>query len=434
MKKIFIIGAGLSSSHLINYLKKESEAKEWKITVGDASIENAKKKCNGHKNCKAISFDINNKELREQEIKNADIIVSLLPPTLHIKVATDCVKYGKHMVTASYVSPAMAALHKKAEKANILLLNEMGLDPGIDHLSAMQMMDQIRKKGGEITSFRSYCGGLVAKKFDTNPWHYKFTWNPKNVVVAGQSTAKFKHNHHVSYVSASRIFSETEVIEKEFDAYLNRDSISYIKPYGLENAKTVVRGTLRIKGFCDAWNVLVQLGITDDTYIVEQSGLTIKEYILSFLPKDCKSLKAYIVDHLKYTKNIDKIYKQLLYLGFESETEKITISDTPANILLSILKDKWKLEKGEHDRIIMIHYVDYKLNGKKQSAKAILDVEGESQQLTAMSKTVGLPMGIAVKLILTNQIKARGVHIPITEEFYTPVLKELKAHGVAFKE
>lgn len=429
-----MIGAGLSSSYLIDFLKKYSVKENWKVIVGDASIEQAKLKCKNHKNCLAIAFDINNKLQREKEISNADLVISLLPPTLHIKAARDCVHFKKHLVTASYISQAMQLLHKKAEASGVLLLNEMGLDPGIDHLSAMQMMDALRVKGAEITSFRSYCGGLVAKKFDSNPWHYKFTWNPKNVVTAGQSAAIYKHNGKLSYIPASRIFKETESIEKEYEAYLNRDSTSYIVPYGLQQANTVLRGTLRIKGFCEAWSMLASLGITDDGYIVQTNNLTWKQFTHSFLPKGCNNLKEYIAAFTPQKSAASRLWKQLSFLDLESDKPINMASDTPANLLLCILKDKWKLLDGEHDRIVMIHYINYTLNKKNFLQKAILEVEGESSKHTAMAKTVGLPMAIAAKLILNGKIKARGVCMPITPEFYLPILKELKEYGIEFKE
>ncbi|MBI3234458.1 MAG: saccharopine dehydrogenase NADP-binding domain-containing protein [Bacteroidetes bacterium] len=436
MKKIFVIGAGLSSSYLIKYLKEESTKQkgQWYITIGDADIKNAESKAGGHAHCTAIAFDINNKEQREKEISAADIVVSLLPPTLHIRAANDCLKFKKHLVTASYISKEMFALDKKVKQAGVLFLNEIGLDPGIDHLSAMKMIHDLKEKGAEITGFKSYCGGLVSKKFDNNPWHYKFTWNPRNVVTAGQGTAKYLHKNQISYIPPSRIFTEISTVEQEFDAYLNRDSVGYIIPYGLEKAETVLRGTLRIKGYCKAWNVLVQLGLTDDTYIYEADNISLKKFTNSFLPKGCKNLKQFVVEYLHYEKGVNKILKQLEYLELASTDKLISKVDTPANILLSILKDKWKLEPNDLDRIVMIHYIDYVLGGKKFTQKAFLEVEGESQQLTAMAKTVGLPMGIAVKLILSDKIKARGVQMPLTPEFYIPILKELEAFDVRFIE
>jgi len=435
MKKIFVIGAGLSSASLIDYLLEQSVAENWQVKVGDVDLTVAESKCSNHKNASPIQFDIHNETQRAAEIQACDIVISLLPPTLHPLAAVDCVKLGKHLVTASYVSPAMQELHDDAVKKGIILLNECGLDPGIDHLSAMKVMDEIQERGGEITSFRSYCGGLVAPEYDNNPWHYKFTWNPRNVILAGQATAQFLKNGKIHYITPQRIFSELELINLGeygiYEAYANRDSLNYIIPYKLQKAKDVLRGTLRIPPYCDGWNILVSLGLTDDTYKVDCNSLSYKNWVESYLPNGYNSLEEYTKAQ---TKNHQPILANIEWLGLYSDILIPDGSHTPAQILQNILAQKWKLGANELDMIVMHHIFEYEQNGKHKISTATLVVKGKNQTHTAMAQTVGLPLGIAAKLILGNKIAARGVLIPTEKELYLPILSELEKYNIIFEE
>lgn len=437
MKKILVIGAGLSSSYLINYLLKQAKKEKWFVTVADADLETAAKKIGKSKQAKAVKLDINNASIRKELIQDTDIVVSLLPPTLHFLAAKDCLAFKKHLVTASYLTEEMKSLHTGALKANVLFLNEIGLDPGIDHLSAMQMIQNIQQKGGEIISFESYCGGLVAPEFDTNPWNYKFTWNPKNVVLAGQATARYIDNGLLKFIPPNRIFTQVKNVRVGkhglFESYANRDSLSYIEPYGIGSAQTVLRGTLRRKGFCEAWNCLVKLGLTDNSYTLPHSNkLTYRELVSAFLNvKNEAETEQKLADFLEISKS-GKLFKKLIWLGL-LEPKMIDLPNaTPAEALQKLLQEKWKLEPGELDQIVMKHEISYSLKGKIYEEHAYLVVKGETQQLTAMAKTVGLPMGIAVKLMLQGKIKSRGVQIPLNREFYEPILEELATYGVQF--
>lgn len=435
MKKIFIIGAGLSSTSLIEYLLQKAESNQWQVTVGDMDVALAQIKCKGHPCARAIAFDIQNDSQRETEIAGSDIVVSLLPPTLHTLAAHDCVRLGVSLVTASYVSPAMRELHDEAVKKGIVLLNECGLDPGIDHMSAMKVMDEIREQGGNIYSFRSYCGGLVAPEYDNNPWHYKFTWNPRNVVMAGQATAQFLKNGQVHYITPQRIFSELEVIDLgkygKFEAYANRDSLGYIDPYHLQNAHHVLRGTLRIPPYCMSWQVLVSLGLTDDTYTVHAKGLTYKNWLNSYLPHAFNNLW----DYIKATSpDPEVVMANIEWLGLYSDRMIADGHHSPAQILQQLLAQKWKLEAGELDMIVMHHIFEYKLGDKSHQHTSTLVVKGKDQAHTAMAQTVGLPLGMAAKLILENKIAATGVMIPTQKELYLPILKELEAYHIVFEE
>lgn len=439
MKKILVIGAGLSSSYLIKYLLANAKKENWHITIADQSIELAKQKLGKSKLGTALAFNITNEKERQEAIKNADMVVSLLPPTLHILAAHDCIKFKKNLVTASYVSAEMQALNDAAQKANVLFLNEIGLDPGIDHLSAMEMIHKIEAKGGNIISFKSFCGGLIAPEFDNNPWNYKFTWNPRNVVLAGQATAKYLENGLLKFIPPNRIFSQTETVNVTnygaFESYANRDSLGYIEPYGLQNAKTVLRGTLRKKGFSQSWNLLVKLGLTDDSYTLTNSeNLTYRSLITSFLSgANEKNVEDKFCQFFHLTKN-SKDFKRVKWLGLFENTIIGLKNATPAQILQQLLQEKWRLENTDLDMIVMKHEIEYSINNKKHKANSTLIVKGEDKTYTAMAKTVGLPMAIATKLILQNKIKAKGVQIPITPEFYEPILKELAQNNISFTE
>lgn len=439
MKKILVIGAGLSSSYLIKYLLANAKNENWMVTVADQNIALAKQKIGKSKQGIALAFNINIKTERENAIKNADLVVSLLPPTLHIIAAQDCITYKKNLVTASYITPQMQSLNTEALKANVLFLNEIGLDPGIDHLSAMELIHKIKKNGGEVTSFKSFCGGLVAPEFDTNPWNYKFTWNPRNVVLAGQATAQYLENGLLKFIPPNRIFEQTETVNitnyGAFESYANRDSLSYIGPYGLQNANTVLRGTLRKKGFSQSWNLLVKLGLTDDSFNIHNSAtLTYRNLVASFLiGANNKNVEDTFCAFLNISKT-SKDFKRVKWLGLFTNEVIGLENATPARILQHLLQQKWFLEKTDLDMIVMKHEIAFILNNKKQKVCSSLIVKGEDKTYTAMAKTVGLPMAIACKLILQNKIKAKGVCLPITEEFYKPILAELNKFGVQFIE
>ena len=439
MKKILVIGAGLSSSYLIKYLLANAKKENWQVTIADQSIDLAKQKIGKSKQGIAIAFNINNQKEREEAIKNTDLVVSLLPPTLHIIAAHDCIKFKKNLVTASYVTPPMQSLNEAALKANVLFLNEIGLDPGIDHLSAMEMIHKIQKDGGNITSFKSFCGGLVAPEFDTNPWNYKFTWNPRNVILAGQATAQYLENGLIKFIPPNRIFEQTASVNIAnygvFEMYANRDSLGYIEPYDLQKATTVIRGTLRKKGFSQSWNLLVKLGLTDDSFCIHNSNvLTYRELIASFLSDaNHSNVEDVFCAFFNITK-ASKDFKRVKWLGLFANEIIGLKNATPAQILQHLLQQKWFLEKTDLDMIVMKHEIAFELNNKKQKINSTLVVKGEDKTYTAMAKTVGLPMAIACKLILQNKIKAKGVQIPITAEFYKPILAELAKNGIEFIE
>jgi len=441
MRKILVIGSGKSSSYLIKYFLDKSESENLHITIGDINIETTEKLIENRDNAKAIVLDVFDQQSRSNAIQNADIVVSMLPARFHMEVAKDCVAYKKNMVTASYVSKEMQALDKTVKAKGLIFLNEIGVDPGIDHMSAMQVINRIRAKGGTMILFESFTGGLVAPVSDDNLWNYKFTWNPRNVVVAGQGgAAKFLQEGKYKYIPYNRLFRRTEFLEIEahgrFEAYANRDSLKYQSAYGLKNIKTLYRGTMRRVGFSRAWNIFVQLGMTDDSYIIDESeNMSYRDFVNAFLPYSLTDSVELKFRHSLKIDQDDIVWDKLEELDIFSSTKKVAlIKATPAQILRKILMDAWTLGKEDKDMIVMYHKFGYELNGKKHQIDATMVAFGENQTYTAMAKTVGLPVAIATLAILNGKIKTPGVQIPISKEIYEPILIELKAHGICFNE
>ena len=441
MRTILIIGAGRSASSLIQYLLNKSVKENLHLVIGDLSLALAQKKTNNHPNATAISLDIFDEDQRKKAIQIADIVISMLPAHLHIEIAKDCVIYKKHLVTASYVSDAMKELDAAAKENNLIFMNEIGLDPGIDHMSAMKVIDEIKDKGGKMLLFESFCGGLVAPESDTNLWNYKFTWAPRNVVLAGQGgVAKFIQEGAYKYIPYCNLFRRTEFLDVEgygrFEGYSNRDSLKYRSVYGLDDVLTLYRGTIRKVGFSKAWNMFVQLGMTDDSYVMENSEkMSYRTFVNSFLPyhpTDSVEIKTRLI--LKIDQD-DIMWDKLLELDLFNPNKKVGLKNaTPAQILEKILTDSWTLQPEDKDMIVMYHKFGYELNGKKEQIDSKMVCIGDDQTYTAMAKTVGLPVAMVTLLILNGKIKTPGVQLPIRKEVYKPILKELEEYGVVFKE
>ncbi|MCC8360959.1 saccharopine dehydrogenase family protein [Salinimicrobium sediminilitoris] len=441
MRKILIIGAGKSTSVLIEYLLKKSETENLEITIGDMVVESARKLVGKHPRARAIELDVFKKEEREAAVKDADIVISMLPARFHIEVAKDCLSFGKNMVTASYISEEMQQLDGAVKKKGLVFMNEIGVDPGIDHMSAMQVIDRIREQGGKILLFESFTGGLVAPESDTNLWNYKFTWNPRNVVVAGQGgVAKFLQEGKFKYIPYNRLFRRTEFIEVQdygkFEVYANRNSLKYKSIYGLDDVLTLYRGTIRRVGFSRAWNMFVQLGMTDDGYTMENSAdMSYRDFVNSFLPySPTDSVELKFRHNLKIDQD-DIMWDKLLELDIFNSDKKVGLKNaTPAEILQKILMEKWSLSPEDKDMIVMYHKFGYEINGEKKQIDSTMVNIGQDQTLTAMARTVGLPVAIAALKILNGTISTPGVQLPITNEVYDPILKELAQNGIVFKE
>jgi saccharopine dehydrogenase (NAD+, L-glutamate forming) len=441
MRTILIIGAGKSTAYLIQYLLQKSEAEKLRIILADKNSAFAEKLINQHPNGQAIAFDVFDKEQREKEIKKADIVVSMLPARFHIEVAKDCLRLSKNMVTASYVSNEMQALHKDAEAKGLLFLNEMGVDPGIDHMSAMAVIDRIKASGGEMLLFESFTGGLVAPESDDNLWNYKFTWNPRNVVTAGQGgAAKFLQEGKFKYIPYHRLFRRTEFLEVDgygrFEAYANRDSLKYQNIYGLDAIQTLYRGTIRRVGFGKAWQIFIMLGMTDDSYTIEDSEhMSYRDFVNSFLPySHSDSVELKLRHQLKIDQD-DIIWEKLEELDLFNHNKKVELKNaTPAQILQKILMDSWTLKQEDKDMIVMYHKFGYELNGKKYQIDATMVCKGDNQTYTAMAKTVGLPVAIGALKLLNNEFNLKGVQIPIKKAIYKPILNELEDFDIIFIE
>lgn len=441
MRTILIIGAGRSASSLIQYLLNKSEKECLHLIIGDLSLALAQKKTNNHPNATPIALDVFDPIQRKQAIQKADIVISMLPAHLHIEVARDCIVCKKHMVTASYVSDAMLELDAYAKENNLVFMNEVGLDPGIDHMSAMKVIDEIRAKGGKMLLFESFCGGLVAPESDTNLWNYKFTWAPRNVVLAGQGgAAKFIQEGTYKYIPYCNLFRRTEFLEVEgygkFEAYSNRDSLKYRDVYGLDEILTLYRGTIRRVGFSKAWNMFIQLGMTDDSYTMEDSeNMSYRQFVNSFLPyhpTDSVEIKTRLI--LKIDQD-DSMWDKLLELDLFSRDKIVGLKNaTPAQILEKILSDSWTLQPKDKDMIVMYHKFGFEINGKKEQIDSKMVCLGDDQTYTAMAKSVGLPVAMATLLILNGKIKTPGVQLPIRKEVYLPILKELEEYDIVFKE
>lgn len=401
----------------------------------------AEKYISGMDNCHFVKTEITDETMRDHLVEQADMILSMLPVRFHLIVLKSCLKHKRNLLTPSYESIEMKQHSNEIDDLGMLVLNEMGLDPGIDHMSAMKVIDEIKEEGSEISAFESFTGGLMAPGFDNNPWQYKFTWNPRNVVLAGQGgTVRFLHNGRHKYIPYGKLFRRTERIEIEgsgkFEGYANRDSLSYIEKYGLEDLSTIYRGTLRRPGFCRAWDLLVQLGVTDDSFVVEGSEkMTHREFVNSFLPYNPHdSIELKLMHYLRIDQD-SELMEMLESLGIFSN-EKIGISGaTPAMILEHILKKVWAMEPDDKDMIVMWHKFFYVTKaGKSFQKTSSLVTLGEDSDHTAMARTVGLPMGIAAKLILQSKIQLKGLRLPVHREIYLPVLKELEQSGIVFKE
>lgn len=440
-RQILIIGAGRSASSLIQYLLSKSASEHLHLVVADLTLALAEAKTNAHPNATALALDINQVEARRKAVQNADIVISMLPASMHLGVAQDCIDFGKHLITASYVSNEMWAMDAQVKAKGLVFMNEIGLDPGIDHMSAMQIIDRIKAQGGKMILFESFTGGLVAPESDDNLWHYKFTWNPRNVVVAGQGgAAKFIQEGKYKYIPYQKLFRRTEILHIDgygkFEGLANRDSLKYREIYGLNDIHTMYRGTIRRVGYSKAWNVFVQLGMTDDTYLMENTqDMSYREFINSFLPyHPYDSVELKLRQYLQIDQD-DVLWEKLEELELFNPSKKVNMSKaTPAQILEKILSEKWTLKPEDKDMIVMLHKFGFELNGEKKQIESSMVVIGKDQVYTAMSDTVGLPVAMATLKILNQQITKPGVQIPIIPEVYEPILEELKDYGVIFTE
>ncbi len=443
MQKILLIGAGRSAVSLIDYLLKNSAVHDWHLTIADANPEAARQITGRHDRVEVLGFDANDSAKRTELIGKTDLVISMLPAFMHPHVAKDCLRLKKHLITPSYISPEMKEMDAEVQKAGLTFINELGVDPGIDHMSAMRMLDERKAAGEEITWFESFTGGLVAPESDDNPWNYKFTWNPRNVVLAGQGGAvKFKHNDRYKYIPYQKLFRRTEYITipgyGRFEGYANRDSLKYMELYNLQGIPTIYRGTLRRPGFCRAWDLFVQMGMTDDSYTIDDCiNMTHRDFTNSFLSYHADdSVELKFMQYMRLDQDSDLLEK-LNWIGiFDRTPIGLNKPSTPAQILQHILEKKWSLKPDDKDMIVMWHRIFTRSspNELERELHSSMVVVGENQLHTAMAKTVGLPVAMAAKLLLQGKIDRRGVVAPMTSDFYHPILNELEGYGIRFEE
>ena len=431
-----MFGAGKSAYTLIKYLLDNANKNNWNLTIADMNPKAVKEKFSSPA-LKLVEFSLGEEELKESLIKDCDIVISMLPARFHSQIMFTALKHSKNMITPSYDSKEMNSIKDEVKEKGLIFLNEIGLDPGIDHMSAMEIIHKIQDSGDKITAFESFTGGLIAPESDNNPWHYKFTWNPRNVILAGAGgSVKFLHNGKHKYIPYHKLFDRTEIIEiegyGEFEGIANRDSLKYIDIYGLKDVQTMYRGTFRRPPYSKAWSILVQIGATDDSYEMEDTeNMTYREFTNSFLKYrqgDSIELK------LAYYVNIDVDSEEMDLLRWVGlfENKKIGIKNaSPAKVLQHLFEQKWTMEPTDKDMIVMRHLFKF---GNNKTLTSSMVVIGDDENNTAMAKTVGLPIAIATKLILDKKIKEKGVLMPMTKEIYSPILKELQEYGIIFKE
>jgi saccharopine dehydrogenase-like NADP-dependent oxidoreductase len=494
MKTILLFGAGKSATVLIEYLVKNGPANNWKLVVADSNKQLAQDKLLGSERDIAVSLDVHEAEKRSELVKTSDLVISLLPPAFHYLIALDCLQHKKHLLTASYIDERIESLKEEIKKKKLLFLCEMGLDPGIDHMSAKKLIDTIHEQGGGITSFVSHCGGLVAPESDDNPWHYKISWNPPSIVNAGKAGAIFKKDGTITELEYHEIFAEKRYVrngEEIYCWYPNRDSLRYINVYGLSEANTFIRTTLRHPDFIYGWKNIVDLKLTNEHLFYETDGRSLMEFFREHMDKnnfsqwleqklkqqfeDTQTLLNNLVNLVKLQEqaaeeaepvddlmmvnekgdlqNIDmddlknnaaatiafKMHeskltlRQLFYLGMDDGKTIINKGKcSAAGVLQFALETKLPLKDNDKDMIVMLHEIEYELENNKHKIESSLTLIGEDNQRTAMAKTVGLPLGIAAKLILNGTIQLEGLHIPVSKEIYQPVMQELEEYEIRF--
>ncbi|WP_409965783.1 hypothetical protein PIECOFPK_02037 [Mycovorax composti] len=437
-KNILLFGAGKSATVLIRYLLQKAQQYNWTLTVAEADVQLALAKTQSHPRSAVLKLDVTQNDARMGAIQNADVVISLLPPHLHYLVAKDCIAHKKHLLTASYVDEKIRLHEKDIQQSGILFLCEMGLDPGIDHMSAMRLIDEIKSQGGNIKSFKSHCGGLVAPESDDNPWHYKISWNPANVVNAGKAGAIYRDGHQTVRLSYTDVFNSCKRVATpaigEWAYYANRDSLPYMQLYNLQETATFIRTTLRHPDFCKGWQHLVDAGLTDNEHSMEKfRNAPVNTWLRHVLQHRYRvqSFEEYLKEIVLHPDR-PLIRQQFEYLGLTGETLIPEHIYSAADILQHFLESRLKLRESDKDMVIMLHEIVYEQNGTLHKINSSLMVKGDDHQQTAMAKTVGLPLGIAAELILNNELSLKGLHIPIIKDIYVPVLRKLEENNLKF--
>jgi saccharopine dehydrogenase (NADP+, L-glutamate forming) len=437
MQKVLVLGAGLVSRPLVRYLLEQPD---FHVKVASRTVSKAEKLIDSHPDGEAQAFNISDLEALDKLVSECDLAISLLPYEHHVTVAERCMKHRKQMVTTSYVSKAMQELDRRAKEAGVLILNEIGVDPGIDHMSAMKIIHEVGNKGGEVTSFCSYCGGLPAPEANTNPYGYKFSWSPKGVLLAGKSPGRYLKDGKEINVPGEGLFDHYSLINietlGEMEYYPNRDSLPYMETYGLQSAKTMFRGTLRNLGWCQTLKKIVELGLTDKEERDDIRDLTWGQFTAKLIGSSGGSgLKKDVGVYLKIAED-SEVMNNMDWLGLLGDVALPMEKGAPIDLLTQLMLQKMPYREGERDMIILHHefIAEYPKEKRKERITSTLIDFGIPHGDSSMSRTVSLPAAIASRLILEGKIKGTGVHIPVTPTFYVPILKELERLGIAFKE
>ena len=438
MKKVVVFGAGLVASAHVKYLLEHS----YQVTVATRTVAKAKKIVGRHPNGKAVAFDIESEgDTRLDEIvRQHDLAVSLLPYVYHTRVAKSCLRNRKHMATTSYVKPEMQALDAEAKKLDLVLLNESGVDPGIDHMTAMKVIHRVQAGGGKITSFMSYCGGLPAPEASDNPFGYKFSWSPRGVLMAGRNSARFRRDGDVVEIPGPELFLNYWCVPVEvdgklipFEAYPNRDSLPYAETYGITSARTMFRGTLRNQGWCATLKKVAELGLLDETEM-ELKRLTYAEFMAKVIGKEkATGIKKAVAAKLGLAP-INPIVANLGWLGLFGNDPLPPKCKSPLDVLTATMLAKMSLSKGERDLLILQHQFIAEFPDHKERITSTMIDFGIPNGDSSMNRTVGLPAAVGVRMILEGKIKARGVLVPVLPEIYEPALVELQRRGLRFDE
>jgi len=435
MKKVLVLGAGLVTKPLVRYLLDQPEIQ---LTVASRTVSKAVALIDGHPKGQALELNVNDKDKVEELVKESDVAISLLPYTYHVMIAEFCLKHGKHLVTTSYVSPAMKALDAEAKEKGLLLLNEIGLDPGIDHMSAMKIINEVADKGGKVVSFESVCGGLPAPEANDNPFGYKFSWSPRGVVMAGRNNAHYLKDGNEVVIDGKDLFNNNWPKDVKslgtLEVYPNRDSMLYQELYGLDAAHTIFRGTFRYPGWCDTILRISRLGFLNDEEKPELAGKTFAEVTASLVgTDDVANIKVKTAEKFGLAVDSDVIAR-FEWLGlFSDETIKadpVTLLDILANRML----EKMPYAEGERDMIVLQHDFIAEYPDKKEHIVSLLIDYGIPKGDSSMSRTVSLPAAIATKLIVEGKINLSGVHIPNLPEIYNPVMEVLEGMNIKFED
>ena len=444
MKQVLVLGAGRSAPFLVHRLLDMAEASDWFVTVADLDRSAAEWLVAGHSRGAAIRFDVNDAAMRDARISQADVVINMLAPAFQHLVAWDCLSHGTHMLSVSYRDEAVRALDSDAQRRGVLILSELGLDPGIDHMSAMALLDRIRGEGGRVHAFRSYGSGVPAPGQEVNPLGYWVTWNPRNVVMSGARGAQYKEHGRIRLVPHHRVFRHTWPVEVEgvgtMIAYPNRDSVSYGAVFGLDEAETILRATMRWPGWCETWDAVVRLGLPNESLripdLCERSAREVVEMFLPGIgapPADGFEVESRVASLLGIPVDGDVI-RNLRWLGLFSDDRLECDGRTPAEMMNHLLRTRLTIPAGGRDMVVLRHELDViGSDGGEEVITSTMATEGAAG-FTAMSRTVGLPTALAAQLLLDGGLTLTGSLIPTHPAVYGPILNALEAEGLVFEE